>query len=234
MEYIYDDIEGSQTRPPGLNDRRQKVAAFLQEQVDHFHPVVSRAKNIAQKDWGKKWVWYLHKTGIEEWYLQQARKVVRCDEVIDCRVTQGRIDASVYDYHMGKLDLSIEIPPLEGQEVADLGELLESHFSSLMSLTSGELPESAAAWLEDLSHPLWFEPDFVSSNCDCSASQSVCVHALGVLYAFGVLIDQNPQHLFTFRGIDLDDAFRSVTTSSASSDLSSLEEIFGVTFVEDA
>jgi uncharacterized Zn finger protein len=50
-------------------------------------------------------------------------------------------------------------------------------------------------------------------SCSCPDYADMCPHAAATLYAVGALLDGNPRHLFTLRGVEAEELVGSITTT---------------------
>lgn len=76
------------------------------------------------------------------------------------------------------------------------------HIGSWIDLLKGNLSPELLRILCDPESGLFPRPEEWRFSCSCPDWADLCKHAAAVLYAFGVMLDDQPELLFMLRGID--------------------------------
>lgn len=76
------------------------------------------------------------------------------------------------------------------------------HIGSWIDLLKGNLSPELLRILCDPESGLFPRPEEWRFSCSCPDWADLCKHAAAALYAFGVMLDDQPELLFTLRGID--------------------------------
>ncbi len=173
--------------------------AYYAKQLGRPLSPVSVGKKIAYSFWGKTWCRHIESFHDFANRLPRGRTYVRNGSVIDLSIEVGAIKASV----MGSTLYSqaIEIAPCPARRWRDIVSRCAGGVRSLVELLEGRLAdevmkamvEPRAGLLPDLAH--------VEMTCTCPDWAHLCKHLAAVLYGVGARLDEQPELLFTLRGV---------------------------------
>ena len=99
-------------------------------------------------------------------------------------------------------EVCIQASPPDEEVLARLRARCAGQIGSWIDLLKGNLSPEL---LEILCAPeggLFPAPEEWRFSCSCPDWADLCKHAAAVLYAFGVMLDKQPELLFTLRGMD--------------------------------
>ncbi len=195
-------------------------------------PVKPHGRNLAKNFWGKEWMRSL--APLEQYYqrLSRGRNYLRQGCVIDVRVSPGCIDSMV----MGEFlyEVHIEAAPPEAEQIEELRERCAGQIGSWVDLLKGRISEELMTILCEPESGLFPQPHDWKFSCSCPDWADVCKHVAATLYAFGVLLDDQPELLFTLRNMKAEDLIPAAPTPAADgedtlkADNDKLSDIFGI------
>ncbi len=183
-----------------LEQRASAHRAQLEAEGLTLHPVVSRSRKLAQSFWGSAWMKHLAVRETGGLCLAPGRTLLRHGCVLDVQVTPGKVRALVSARELYEVELVV--PPLEEEAVERLSVLCRGRIDSLLSLLEGRM---APALLEQLCDPdEGLLPDAADwrISCSCPDWSEPCSHAAAVMYALGVMLDDQPELLFVLRSME--------------------------------
>ena len=188
-----------------LRKRAKEKAAELAAEGMELRPVTVSGRTLAKRFWGKEWMKSLSACEVYGMRLAPGRTYLRYGCVLDLKTVPGRIDALVMGEHL--YEVCIQASPPDEEALARLCA-----------------PEGG----------LFPAPEEWRFSCSCPDWADLCKHAAAVLYAFGVMLDKQPELLFTLRGMDssvlIPKAPEPVPGGEDALDVdaSSLSDIFGI------
>ncbi|WP_455285798.1 hypothetical protein [Cupriavidus necator] len=184
-------------------ERRKKAERQVAKEVKSgkvMSPITPYRGAIAKTFWGKAWCDNLEHYSDYDNRLPRGRTYVRNGSVIDLQMTPGTIHAQVMgsDLYTIKIDVTACPAPQWRALSADCS----SSIDSMVELLQGKL---SAAVMERICKPrtgLFPSPKDIQFACNCPDWASMCKHVAAVLYGIGARLDQQPELLFTLRGVD--------------------------------
>ena len=215
-----------------LRKRAQARAAELAAEGVELHPVAVAGRNLAKRFWGKEWMKSLAACEVYGMRLAPGRTYLRYSCVLDVKAVPGRIDALVMGEHL--YEVRVEAPPPDEEALARLRARCAGHLGSWIDLLKGNLSPELLEILCDPEEGLFPKPEEWRFSCSCPDWADLCKHAAAALYAFGVMLDDQPELLFTLRGIDAASLIPEAPASgtggedSLDKDAASLSDMFGV------
>lgn len=201
--------------------REQLAAAGVE-----LHPVVSRSRKLATSFWGSAWMRRLSVCEAGGLCLAPGRTLLRHGCVLDVRVTPGRAEALVSADELYEVELRLSPP--EEEQVEHLATLCAGKIDTLLSLLEGRVDEALLQQLCDPENGLLPDARDWHISCSCPDWAEPCPHAAAVMYALGVLLDSQPELLFTLRSIDPAVLIRRPQQATACFDAASLSATFGI------
>lgn len=224
---MYEDFQ------PRMNVR--KLAALAEQRLQELRsdgeqprPVVATSRSLASNFWGKAWMRHLALCEAGGLSLAPGRSLLRHGCVLDLRIGPGRISALVSAEEL--FDVELTIAPLDEERKEQLKAECGGHIGSLVELLEGKVD---AAVLERLCDPcvgLLPEPTDWKMRCSCPDWSEPCPHAAAAIYAAGVLLDAEPELLFTLRSFTAEELMSATVpeVSAGDFDAVSLGAIFGI------
>ena len=220
-------------------ERRRKAEQQVAKAIKAgktLSPIPAYRGAVAKTFWGKAWCDNLERYSDYGSRLPRGRTYVRNGSVIDLQVTAGKIHAQVMgsSLYTVKIDVSGSAAQHWRTLVADCA----SSIDSMVELLQGKL---SGAVMERICKPvtgLFPSPKDIRFSCSCPDWASMCKHVAAVLYGVGARFDQQPELLFTLRGVDASDlvgstgAGLSVSATAPASgkilDNAALGDVFGI------
>lgn len=183
--------------------------------------------NICQSFWGREWCRHLEKFSAWEFRLPRGRSLLRKGAVYSPLIKEGCIHGYVAGEDL--FETSIRISPITPEFRDTLKQMLSLSAVSLLDLFSGNLSDSLLNDLTCRENSLFPQPEEVQSICHCTDWADVCEHGAALLYAAGILFEQNPEQLFALRGVTHEMLVPETESRSGHSlPDERLEDIFGI------
>ena len=191
-----------------------------------LHPVVSRSRKLATRFWGSAWMRHLAVCESGGLCLAPGRTLLRHGCVLDVQVAPGRVTAVVSAETL--YDVELRLTPPEEERVEALAALCAGKIDSLLSLLEGRVEEALLQQLCDPENGLLPDARDWHISCSCPDWSEPCPHAAAAMYALGVLLDAQPELLFTLRAIATAALLRKPDIAAAAYDASLLGATFGI------
>ncbi len=215
-----------------LRKRAEARAAELAAEGMELHPVTASGRNLAKKFWGKEWMKSLGACEVYGMRLAPGRTYLRYGCVLEVKAVPGRMDALVMGEHL--YEVRVEAEPPDEEALARLRGRCAGHVGSWIDLLKGNVSPELMEILCSPEGGLFPRPEEWRFSCSCPDWADLCKHAAAVLYAFGVMLDEQPELLFTLRGMEASALIPSAPVSSPEGedslggDSGSLSDIFGI------
>ncbi len=233
--FVFDDEEDWYVERPSnetLRARSKRMMNKLKARGVNAEPVKPHGRNLAINFWGKEWMRSL--APLEQYYqrLSRGRNYLRQGCVIDVRVSPGCIDSKV----MGEFlyDIHIEAAPPDAERIEQLRERCAGQIGSWVDLLKGRISEELMTILCEPESGLFPQAHDWQFSCTCPDWADVCKHVAATLYAFGVLLDDQPELLFTLRNMKAEDLIPAAPPTTENeentldADKDKLSDIFGI------
>lgn len=194
--------DGELARVGDLQALVQRWTKHLQaEGITHtsIAPANPKSKGMVTQHWAKEWMRQLAESEVYGNRLAPGRTALRHGCVLDLCITESHIRALVADEYL--CEVEIRIKPLEPEQKEALRLQCAGKISSWLALLSAKLSPDLLALLtapETGIVPTYSEWRF---SCNCTDYATPCRHAAAALYAAALVLDTQPQLLFTLRGI---------------------------------
>lgn len=207
-------------------ERVQREIAKRRARGEALQPLEApqKSRHLCQSFWGQAWCRHLANYQHYEARLPAGRSYLRQGKVLDLTVEPGTLSAVVAGTEL--YDTLIHIRPLAADRWQEIVQASQGQVNSLLDLLTGKLGDGL---MQVLSHPedgLFPQPGEIRFDCSCPDHADLCKHAAAVLYGAGILLDAQPQLLFTLRGVDQADLLSTARESSAAG-LSQASELEG-------
>lgn len=184
-------------------ERRKKAEQLVAKAIKAgrtLSPIAPYRGAIAKTFWGKAWCDNLEHYSDYESRLPRGRTYVRNGSVIDLQITTGRIRAQVMGSNLYEIDIAVAACP-EKQWRALRAECASS-IDSMVELLQGKLSAAVMGRICKPGTGLFPAPKDIKFGCNCLDWAAMCKHVAAVLYGIGARLDQQPELLFTLRGVD--------------------------------
>ncbi len=227
--------------PPYVSvaDRRKKALALMQKRTKAGKIVIPiepfKGNKIAKTFWGQAWCKHIECLSDFESRLDRGKTYVRNGSVCHLQISKGRVDACVGGSEL--YDISVQIDALPAKSWAAIKKQCAGRIASAVELLQGKFSDSVMTILTDAKHGMFPHANDFRLDCNCPDYVMLCKHLAAVLYGVGVRLDEQPELLFTLRGVDhfeLIDEAASVNLSAPASEMENtiadadLADVFGI------
>ena len=163
-------------------------------------PAPEGQKKLCTTFWGQAWCRNLESYQVYESRLPRGRSYLRQGKVYNLEITPGKLSAVVAGSEL--YDASISIAPLPDHQWQEIVQSSAGQVHSILDLLSGKLGDGLMKVLTDPQDGLFPKPKEIRFNCSCPDYADMCKHVSAILYGVGVILDHQPELLFTLRGVD--------------------------------
>ncbi|MDE3174879.1 MAG: hypothetical protein KGM15_02075 [Pseudomonadota bacterium] len=180
--------------------RAIREAEKLRKQGRAVAPVVVEGRKIAKSFWGKSWCDNLERYSDFASRLPRGRSYVCNGLVIDLGLTRGKVEALVSgsEVYQVKIDVAVAAPARWKAICADCA----GSVGSLVELLQGKLSTHVMERVCRKGDGLFPAPAEIRMSCSCPDWAGMCKHVAATLYGIGARLDDDPDLLFTLRGVD--------------------------------
>jgi uncharacterized Zn finger protein len=220
-------------------ERRKKAEQQVARAIKagkSLSPIAPYRGAIAKTFWGKAWCDNLEHYSDYESRLPRGRTYVRNGSVIDLQITTGRIRAQVMGSSLYEIEIDVAACPQKQWRA--LSAECASSIDSVVELLQGKLSAAVMGRICKPGTGLFPAPKDIKLGCNCLDWAAMCKHVAAVLYGIGARLDQQPELLFTLRGVDAADLVNStganlsgtgaVPASARVLDNADLGDVFGI------
>ena len=216
--------------------KAEKEAAKAKKSGANYAPISPYRGAIAKTFWGKAWCDNLEHYSDYANRLPRGRTYTRNGSVIDLQISAGEVKALVMGSSL--YTVKITVTPVAPQQWKAIGAECSGSIDTLVGLLQGKLNEPVMARICQPKTGLFPAPKDIKFSCSCPDSAAMCKHIAAVLYGVGARLDQQPELLFSLRGVDAKDlvsqasvtlpkAKKGPPASNVLTD-SSLADVFGI------
>lgn len=187
-------------------ERRKKAeqaAAKAKKAGVNLSPVAAYGGAIAKTFWGKAWCDNLERYSDYDDRLPRGRSYVRNGSVIDLKITQGNVQAQVMGSSLYKI--AVSVTAVSAKMWQSINADCAGSIDSLIELLQGRLSKAVMERICTLNTGLFPAPNDIQFKCSCPDWAAMCKHVAAVLYGVGARLDQQPELIFTLRGVDATD-----------------------------
>ena len=163
-------------------------------------PAPEGQKKLCKTFWGQAWCRNLESYQQYESRLPRGRSYLRQGKVYNLEITPGRLSAVVAGAEL--YDASVSIAPLSDHEWQEIVLSSAGQVPSMLDLLSGKLGDGLIKVLTDPQDGLFPKSKEIRFDCTCPDYADLCEHVSAILYGVGVMLDRQPELLFTLRGVD--------------------------------
>jgi uncharacterized Zn finger protein len=214
---------------------KKKMESLRKRGVD-IQPIEIEGRKIAKTFWGQAWCDHLEGFSDFENRLPRGRTYVRNGSVCHLAIAKGNVEAKVSGSEI--YNLRIRIKTLKPKKWNGVKSRCAGQIGSLLELLQGNLSDHVMGVVTDRQEGLFPLPGEITFDCDCPDWAVMCKHVAAVLYGIGARLDENPELLFTLRGVnheelidtDAEAAVGAATRSGKSKRLAAddLSDVFGI------
>jgi uncharacterized Zn finger protein len=181
-------------------EKAKKITSGLRKKGKAVTPVIIEGQTIAKSVWGKAWCNALESHADYENRLPRGRTYVRNGSVFHLAVHENRVEAQVCGSEVYKV--TIEFKAFPEEKLQALKTRCSSCVTSLSDLLAGRVPPAVMEMVSEKKSGLFPAPGHMTFKCSCPDWASMCKHVAAVLYGVGARLDEEPEILFTLRGIN--------------------------------
>ncbi|CAN7781152.1 hypothetical protein LJR267_010115 [Paraburkholderia hospita] len=221
-------------------ERRKKAEQLVVRAIKAgktLSPIAPYRGAIAKTFWGKAWCDNLEHYSDDDSRLPRGRTYVRNGSVIDLQITAGKIHAQVMGSSL--YEIKIDVAACPQKQWRALSADCSSSIDSMVELLLGKLSAAVMGRICKPGTGLFPAPKDIRFGCNCLDWAVMCKHVAAVLYGIGARFDQQPELLFTLRGVDPSDlvnhtnenlsgAGKTVPASGKLLDNAVLGDVFGI------
>ena len=186
----------------GKKAKAEKALKKLQKSNPDLEPVIIEGRTLAKSWWGKAWNLNLESYADYSNRIARGKGYVRCNAVLDLKITKGRVAAKVKGSRAKPYDTEIRIDALSSARWQKISELCNHRIDTLEQLIEGKFPEELEILFTDKTYSMFPSPEEIHFSCSCPDYAIMCKHVAAVLYGIGARLDQNPMLFFELRDID--------------------------------
>lgn len=160
----------------------------------------SKRGAIGDTWWSKRWVSVLESFGWSN-RLERGRRYARRGQVLDFKLSTGKVTARVQGSVPKPYSVSIEIEPLNKGAWNRVTEEMSRKAIFSAKLLAGEMPQNIEEAFDAAGMSLFPESSKdIKTDCSCPDSANPCKHIAAVYYILAEEFDRDPFMLFKLRG----------------------------------
>lgn len=163
-----------------------------------------KAKNVrgafGQSWWAKRWIAVLETFGWGN-RLTRGKSYARSGQVLNIELEAGRVRARVQGSRPAPYKVTVEIPPLKGEQWEHAIDAMAQQAIFAAKLLAGEMPETIEEAFVAAGVPLFPQSARdIATECTCPDYANPCKHIAAVYYLLGERFDEDPFLIFQLRG----------------------------------
>ncbi len=160
----------------------------------------SKRGNIGDTWWSKRWVAVLESFGWTN-RLERGRRYARGGQVLDFKMSAGKITAKVQGSIPKPYSVTIEIKPIDDKAWNKVTEEMSLKAIFAAKLLAGEMPQNIEEAFEAAGMSLFPKSSKdIKTDCSCPDSANPCKHIAAVYYILAEEFDRDPFMIFNLRG----------------------------------
>lgn len=164
--------------------------------------VKARSKRgaIGEQWWSRRFIAVLESWGMSG-RLQRGRNYARRGQVIEFKLTQGKVTARVQGSRPQPYTVSIGVLPLTAAQWRTVQQRLASQALFRAKLLAGEMPAEIEEVFAGCGTPLFpRSPADLDMHCSCPDWEVPCKHLAAVCYVLAEAFDDDPFQMLAWRG----------------------------------
>lgn len=160
----------------------------------------SKRGTIGDTWWSKRWVAVLESFGWTN-RLERGRRYARKGQVLDFKISAGKVTAQVQGSVQKPYLVTIEIKPLADEAWNKVTEEMSKKAIFAAKLLAGEMPQNIEETFEAVDMSLFPKSSKdIKTDCTCPDSANPCKHIAAVYYILAEEFDRDPFMIFNLRG----------------------------------
>jgi uncharacterized Zn finger protein len=160
----------------------------------------SKRGAIGEQWWSRRLIDVLESWGMSG-RLARGRSYARAGQVLDFKLTQGKVTAQVQGSRVRPYDVRIGVLPLTTAQWRRVLDRLASQALFRAKLLAGEMPHQIEEVFADCGTPLFPRtPNDLDMRCSCPDWEVPCKHLAAVCYVLAEEFDRDPFGLLAWRG----------------------------------
>ncbi len=165
----------------------------------------SRRGAIGEQWWSRRFIGVLEASGLSG-RLARGRSYARAGQVLDFRLSQGKVTAQVQGSRVRPYDVRIGVLPLTKAQWRRVQERLASQALFRAKLLAGEMPHEIEDVFAECGTPLFpRSAGDLDMHCSCPDWGVPCKHLAAVCYVLAEEFDRDPFAMLAWRGKARDD-----------------------------
>ena len=181
----------------------EKEAAKAKKSGANFSGIEPHRGTTAKTFWGKAWCDNLEAYSDYANRLPRGRTYVRNGSVIHLSIAHGEVQARVMGSSL--YTVAVKVSPVAAPHWQAIGKDCSGSIDSLVELLQGKLSTAVMQRICTPQTGLFPAPSEMRFTCSCPDWADMCKHVAAVLYGVGARLDQQPELLFSLRGVDAQD-----------------------------
>ena len=181
----------------------EKEAAKAKKSGASFSGIEPHRGTTAKTFWGKAWCDNLEAYSDYANRLPRGRTYVRNGSVIHLSIAHGEVQARVMGSSL--YTVAVKVSPVAAPHWQAIGKDCSGSIDSLVELLQGKLSTAVMQRICTPQTGLFPAPSEMRFTCSCPDWAGMCKHVAAVLYGVGARLDQQPELLFSLRGVDAQD-----------------------------
>jgi uncharacterized Zn finger protein len=196
-----------------------------------FQPITIEGRLIAKTFWGKAWCNSMDSHADFSNRLPRGKTYVRNGSLIDLNIESGHVKAKVQGSSLYEVTISVE--KLKEDKWNSLKKSCSGEIFSALELLKGKISNATMLVMTHPESGLFPKSREISFRCSCPDYASMCKHIAATLYGVGARLDNQPELLFTLRGVDHKELISKIDTSMAQGkakvvNVDNLGSLFGI------
>ncbi len=160
----------------------------------------SKRGAIGEQWWSRRFIDVLESFGMSG-RLSRGRNYARAGQVLEFKLTQGKVTARVQGSRPAPYKVAIGVLPLTKAQWQRVEEALASQALFRAKLLTGEMPHEIEEVFADCGTPLFpFSAKDLEMSCSCPDWSVPCKHLAAVCYVLAEAFDDDPFQVLAWRG----------------------------------
>ncbi|NOY25208.1 MAG: hypothetical protein GXP62_04990, partial [Oligoflexia bacterium] len=183
--------------------RAERQVAKIRKKGTPCDPVRISGRAIATTFWGQAWCRNLEAYSDYANRLPRGRTYARHGSILDLQIARGQIDALVSGTRLYKV--CVQIDTLPEADWTSVRAQCAGQIDSLVELLQGKVSSKVMEVVSRHGQGLFPTPRQIHLQCSCPDWAVMCKHIAATLYGVGARLDDQPELLFSLRGVDASD-----------------------------
>jgi uncharacterized Zn finger protein len=174
----------------------------------------SKRGAIGEQWWSRRFIGVLESYGMSG-RLARGRSYARAGQVLDFKLSQGKVAARVQGSRVRPYDVRIGVLPLTKAQWRQVQERLAARALFRAKLLAGEMPHEIEDVFAECGTPLFPRSAAdLDMRCSCPDWEVPCKHLAAVCYVLAEEFDRDPFAMLAWRGQARDDLLAALRTVS--------------------